>query len=126
MKEYFPADYAKVQKYVAAGRGFRRDRSMEEKRREFALRRVDYPAGALRQAVFPREFGKTSAEYMLPDCFGFPASLPSILAHAGIQASRRRNWRGIFGPGRRPQFARADALGTPFNVGIWEGPMARA
>ncbi len=34
---------------------------------------------------FRREFGKASAEYMLPDCFGFPASLPSILAHAGVK-----------------------------------------
>src|ERR1035437_4105146 len=34
---------------------------------------------------FRAEFGKTSAEYMLPDCFGFPASLPSILAHSGIK-----------------------------------------
>ena len=33
---------------------------------------------------FRREFGKASAEYMLPDCFGFPASLPTILAHSGV------------------------------------------
>ena len=32
---------------------------------------------------FRKELGKASAEYMLPDCFGFPASLPTILAHPG-------------------------------------------
>ena len=86
MKEYFPADYAKVKKYVAAGRWFPAGSSMEENdvnspSAESIIRQVLY--GKL---YFRREFGKTSAEYMLPDCFGFPASLPSILAHAGIKS----------------------------------------
>ncbi len=34
---------------------------------------------------FRREFGKESVDYMLPDCFGFPASMPSIWAHAGLR-----------------------------------------
>lgn len=34
---------------------------------------------------FQKDFGKASTEYMLPDCFGFPASLPSILAHAAVR-----------------------------------------
>ena len=34
---------------------------------------------------FRKELGKASAEYMLPDCFGFPASLPTILAHSGVK-----------------------------------------
>ena len=74
MKEYFPADYAKVKKYVAAGRWFPSGSSMEENdvnspTAESIIRQVLY--GKL---YFRREFGKTSAEYMLPDCFGFPAS----------------------------------------------------
>jgi alpha-mannosidase len=86
MKEYFPADYAKVKKYVAAVRWFPAGFSMEENdvnspSAESIIRQVLY--GKL---YFRREFGKTSAEYMLPDCFGFPASLPSILAHAGIKS----------------------------------------
>ena len=31
--------------------------------------------------------GKASAQYMLPDCFGFPSSLPTILAHSGAEGS---------------------------------------
>src|ERR1017187_7523586 len=82
IKEYYPADYAKVKKYVAAGRWFPSGSSMEENdvnspSAESIIRQVLY--GKL---FFRREFGKTSAEYMLPDCFGFPASLPSILVHA--------------------------------------------
>jgi alpha-mannosidase len=72
---------------------------------------------------FRREFGKTSAEYMLPDCFGFPASLPSILAHAGIKgfSTQKLVW-GSSAPAGGPNSPEKTPLGTPFNVGIWEGP----
>jgi alpha-mannosidase len=71
---------------------------------------------------FRREFGKTSAEYMLPDCFGFPASLPSILAHMGIKgfSTQKLSWHSgarVGGPGS-PQ---ETPEGIPFNVGYWEG-----
>src|ERR1700733_7610278 len=85
MKEYFPADYAKVKKYVDAGRWYPAGSSMEEgdvnlPSAEAIIRQVLYG-----NTYFRQEFGKASAEYMLPDCFGFPASLPSILAHAGVK-----------------------------------------
>ena len=63
---------------------------------------------------FRREFGKTSAEYMLPDCFGFPASLPSILAHMRPQ--------GLLHPEADLGLGGA---GIPFKVGVWEGPDGR-
>ena len=123
MKEYFPADYAKVKKYVAAGRWFPAGSSMEENdvnspSAESIIRQVLY--GKL---YFRREFGKTSAEYMLPDCFGFPASLPSILAHAGIKgfSTQKLVW-GASAPAGGPNSPEKTPLGTPFNVGIWEGP----
>jgi alpha-mannosidase len=123
MKEYFPADYAKVKKYVAAGRWFPAGSSMEENdvnspSAESIIRQVLY--GKL---YFRREFGKTSAEYMLPDCFGFPASLPSILAHAGIKgfSTQKLVW-GSSAPAGGPNSPEKTPLGTPFNVGIWEGP----
>ena len=40
---------------------------------------------------FKKEFGVTSNEYMLPDCFGFPRRLPSIvgaLRDQGFSARR--------------------------------------
>ena len=123
MKEYFPADYAKVKKYVAAGRWFPAGSSMEENdvnspSAESTIRQMLY--GKL---YFRREFGKTSAEYMLPDCFGFPASLPSILAHAGIKgfSTQKLVW-GSSAPAGGPNSPEKTPLGTPFNVGIWEGP----
>ena len=123
MKEYFPADYAKVKKYVAAGRWFPAGSSMEENdvnspSAESIIRQVLYG-----KQYFRREFGKTSAEYMLPDCFGFPASLPSILAHAGIKgfSTQKLTW-GSSAPAGGPNSPEKTPLGTPFNVGIWEGP----
>ena len=72
---------------------------------------------------FRRELGKASAEYMLPDCFGFPASLPSILAHAGIKgfSTQKLVW-GSSAPGGGPESLEQTPEGTPFNVGVWVGP----
>jgi len=113
MKEYWPADYARVKQYVAAGRWFPAGSSMEESdvnvpSAESIFRQILYG-----NQFFRREFGKTSAEYMLPDCFGFPASLPSILAHAGIKgfSTQKLTWNS--------------ANGIPFNVGWWQGPDGR-
>ena len=85
MKEYWPSDYAKMAGYIKAGRWFPAGSSMEEGD-------VNAPSaeGILRQFLygneyFQKEFGVTSQEFMLPDCFGFPWSLPSLLAHAGIK-----------------------------------------
>lgn len=109
MKEYYPADYAKVKQYVAAGRWFPCGSSMEESdvnvpSAESLIRQVMYGS-----EYFRKEFDKDSAEYMLPDCFGFPASLPSLLAHCGIKgfSTQKLTWNS--------------AVGIPFNVGIWEG-----
>jgi len=85
MKEYYPVDFARLKHYVTTGRWFPAGSSVEEND-------VNSPSAEsiIRQVLqgnefFRREFGKASEEYMLPDCFGFPASLPSILAHAGIR-----------------------------------------
>ncbi len=125
MKEYFPGDYARIKGYVASGQWFPAGSSVEEGD-------VNLPGaeGIFRQILygntyFRHEFGKASNEYMLPDCFGFPASLPSILAHAGIKGFSTQklsaNWQpatlagGPDSPEQTPQ-------GIPFNVGVWIGP----
>lgn len=122
MKEYYPADYEKLKKYVAAGRWFPSGSSMEENdvnapSAESVIRQVLYG-----KEYFRRDFGKTSAEYMLPDCFGFPASLPSILAHAGLKgfSTQKLTW-GSFAPVGGPDSPEKTPRGVPFNVGLWEG-----
>jgi alpha-mannosidase len=43
---------------------------------------------------FRKNFGVASDEYMLPDCFGFPAALPSALAHCGVKgfSTQKLTW----------------------------------
>lgn len=109
VKEYYPADYEKLKQYIAAGRWFPCGSSMEEcdvnsPSAESIIRQVLYG-----NRFFRQEFGTASEEFMLPDCFGFPASLPSLLAHCGIQgfSTQKLTW--------------GSAVGIPFNVGLWVG-----
>jgi alpha-mannosidase len=125
MKEYDPQDFAQLKKYVAAGRWFPAGSSMEENdvnspSAESILRQVLYG-----NEYFRHEFGKASSEYMLPDCFGFPASLPSILAHAGIKGFSTQKLSSGWQPAPRvggPDSPERTPEGIAFNVGIWEGP----
>ncbi|MDY0232300.1 MAG: alpha-mannosidase, partial [Candidatus Saccharicenans sp.] len=110
MKEYYPEEYQKVKDYVASGRWFPSGSSMEENdvmapSFESIIRQVLYGT-----EYFKKEFGFSSREYMLPDCFGFPASLPSILAHCGLKgfSTQKLTW--------------GSAVGVPFNIGTWFGP----
>jgi alpha-mannosidase len=123
MKEYFPADFVLVKKYVNEGRWFPAGSSMEEgdvntPSAETIIRQILYGNN-----WFRKELGKASAEYMLPDCFGFPASLPSILAHSGVKgfSTQKLVW-GSSAPGGGPESLERTPEGTPFNVGVWVGP----
>src|SRR5580692_1802906 len=123
MKEYFPGDFARVKKYVDQGRWFPAGSSMEEgdvntPSAETIIRQILYGNN-----WFRKELGKASAEYMLPDCFGFPASLPTILAHSGVKgfSTQKLVW-GSSAPGGGPESPEQTPEGTPFNVGVWVGP----
>ena len=123
MKEYFPADYEKLRHYVKTGRWFPTGSSMEENdvnspSPESIIRQVLYG-----NEYFRRDFGVASREFMLPDCFGFPASLPSILAAAGVKgfSTQKLVW-GSSAPVGGPTSPEQTPKGIPFNVGIWDGP----
>src|ERR1700723_1246664 len=123
MKEYFPGDFARVKKYVDQGRWFPAGSSMEEgdvntPSAETIIRQILYGNN-----WFRKELGKASAEYMLPDCFGFPASLPTILAHSGVKgfSTQKLVW-GSSAPGGGVESLEKTPEGTPFNVGVWIGP----
>jgi alpha-mannosidase len=110
IKEYHPDDFDTLRKWIAAGRWFPAGNSWEENDVN-----VPSPESIIRQVMFghdffKQEFGTESSEYMIPDCFGFPASLPSILAHCGIRgfSTQKLTW--------------GSAVGIPFNVGMWVGP----
>ena len=123
MKEYYPADFAKLKKYVDEGKWFPAGSSMEEgdvntPSAETLIRQILYGNN-----WFRHEFGKASAEYMLPDCFGFPSSLPTILAHSGVKgfSTQKLVW-GSSADGGGPESREKTPEGTPFNVGVWVGP----
>ena len=113
MKEYYPERFERLKEHVAAGRWFVSGSSVDEgdvnvPSAEAVMRQVLYG-----NEWFRREFGKESLDYMLPDCFGFPASMPSIWAHAGLKgfSTQKLTW--------------GSAVGIPFGLGVWEGPDGR-
>jgi len=114
MKEYYPEKYEQLKKHIAAGRWFVSGSSVDEgdvnvPSAEAIIRQVLYG-----NEFFRREFGKESVDFMLPDCFGFPASLPSIWAHCGLKgfSTQKLTW--------------GSAMGIPFKIGVWEGPDGRS
>jgi alpha-mannosidase len=125
MKEYYPADYERMKQYIAKGNWFPAGSSVEEgdvnlPSAESIIRQILYG-----NTYYRKEFGKASNEFMLPDCFGFPASLPTIIAHAGLKGFSTQklgsDWQPapvVGGPGSPEQ----TPAGIPFNVGLWEGP----
>lgn len=110
MKEYYPELYKRVGNYVHQGRWFVSGSSVDE-----AEVNISSSESVLRQILygnlfFKREFKTQSRDYMLPDCFGFVATLPSVLNHAGLIgfSTQKLTW--------------GSANGIPFNLGVWEGP----
>jgi alpha-mannosidase len=125
MKEYFPDDYARMKEYVRDGHWFPAGSSVEEgdvnlPSAESIIRQILYG-----NDYFRSEFGKASTEYMLPDCFGFPASLPSILHHAGVKGFSTQKLNANWQPAPLvggPESPEDTPEGIPFNVGLWKGP----
>lgn len=110
MKEYYPELYQKVKQYVNQGRWYVSGSSVDEgevniSSSESIIRQVLYG-----NIFFKQEFGKESKDYMLPDCFGFVANMPSVWNHCGLLgfSTQKLSWRS--------------ANGIPFNIGVWNGP----
>jgi alpha-mannosidase len=113
MKEYHPELYAKLKGYIDAGRWYVAGSSVEE-----GEVNVSSPESVIRQVLygnnfFRNEFDKESMDYMLPDCFGFVANLPTVLHHAGVMGFSTQKLT-------ISSFKAADPI--PFNVGVWNGP----
>jgi alpha-mannosidase len=114
MKEYYPEKYERMKKYVTEGRWFVSGSSVDEcdvliPSPESVLRHILYGNG-----YFRKEFNTESVDFILPDCFGFPAYLPTLWSHAGLLgfSTQKLSWKSV--------------VGVPFNVGVWEGPDGRS
>lgn len=108
-REYYPEAYERMRAAIAAGRWKVAgswvdavDTNMPSP--ESLIRQVLYGNG-----YFRREFGQTSRDIFLPDCFGFGYALPSIAAHCGLIgfSTQKLTW--------------GSAVGVPFDLGRWQG-----
>ncbi len=114
MKEYYPREYAMLQKHIDSGRWHICGSSWDATDAivpsvESAIRNI-----MLGQDFYRKEFGAEGTDIFLPDCFGFGWTLPTIASHCGLIgfSSQKLGWRhGNFHPHGR----------YPYNVGIWKG-----
>jgi alpha-mannosidase len=109
LREYYPEYYERLKTYVADGRwhvaGSWLDAvDVNVPSPESLVRHTLYGNG-----YFQREFGKTSRDVYLPDCFGFGYALPSIAAHSGLEffSTQKLTW--------------GSWVGVPFDIGVWQG-----
>ena len=114
MKEYYPAQYEEMKKYIREGRWHVSGASWEASdalvpSTESAIRNI-----MLGQEYYRKEFGVESTDIFLPDCFGFGWTLPTIAAHCGLIgfSSQKLDWRN------KPFYGKSK---HPFTIGLWQG-----
>lgn len=110
MKEYYPDLFDKAKKYIKEDRWCIAGTCLDETDTlvpsiESMIRNILYG-----DRWAKNEFGKSSRDYMIPDCFGFPQNMPSVLRHCGINgfSTQKLSW--------------GSAVGIPFEIGVWKGP----
>ena len=110
MQEYYPEGFEQVKKYVQAGRWYPGGSSVDENDANIPSLESFVRQTLYGNHYFKREFGLESDDYLLPDCFGFPASLPTIFSHEGLKgfSTQKLTW--------------GSAIGVPFSIGTWVGP----
>ena len=113
-KEYYPEAWETLKKYVAEGRWYP---SGGWDANDYNVPSVEsnFRNILLGEEFYKKEFGRKSIDIMLPDCFGFGYTLPTVAAHCGLYAfhTQKLNWRKL------PFYA--DGKKFPFEFGIWQG-----
>jgi len=109
IKEYYPERFAELKEWVKKGRW-----KVAGSWVDAVDTNMPSPESLIRQTLygngfFKKEFGKTSVDIFLPDCFGFSYALPSIAVHCGLKgfSTQKLTW--------------GSATGIPFPVGVWQG-----
>lgn len=111
-KEYYPEEYEKLKEYVAKGNWNISGGSVDANdvmvpSAESIIRNFLYG-----QEFYKKEFGRKGGnDIMLPDCFGFPYSLPTLGAHCGVVGfhSQKLSWGSAYDINSLPNF------------GLWRG-----
>ncbi len=109
MKEYYPELYQELKEYIAAGNW-----QVVGSCVDAADVLIPSPESLIRHILYGndftrREFGTTSYDIFLPDCFGFGYALPTIMSHCGLKgiSTQKLTW-GSWIP-------------MPFDIGRWRG-----
>ena len=115
MKEYYPELYNEMKQYVDNGRWQITGSGWDANEviigsPESWIRNI-----LLGQTFYRKEFNREGTDVFLPDCFGFPYTLPSLAAHCGLIgfSSQKLGWRA------KPFYEGNKRY--PFTIGLWEG-----
>lgn len=111
-KEYYPQLYERLKTYVASGRWHISGGSIDANDVMVPSAESIIRNFLLGQEFYKKEFGvKGGNDIMLPDCFGFPYSLPTLGKHCGIIGfhSQKLSWGSAYNYDALPHY------------GIWEG-----
>ncbi len=108
-KEYYPQEYKKLKQYITADRWHVCGSSLDATDTHMPSPESHIRSILLGNGYFKKEFGKSSKDIFLPDCFGFGYALPSIAVHCGLKgfSTQKLTW--------------GSAYGLPFDIGMWEG-----
>ena len=109
IREYYPEAFDTLKKYLREGRWNICGSSLDA-----GDVNIPSPEAILRniltgQQFYKKEFGTTSCDIFLPDCFGFGYALPAIASHCGLKgfSTQKLSWRS--------------AVEIPFHLGLWQG-----
>ncbi|MDX9918787.1 MAG: glycoside hydrolase family 38 C-terminal domain-containing protein [Paludibacter sp.] len=111
-KEYYPELYEKLKGYVASGRWHISGGSIDANDVMVPSAESIIRNYLLGQEFYKKEFGtKGGNDIMLPDCFGFPYSLPTLGKHCGITGfhTQKLTWGSAYNYDDFPHY------------GLWKG-----
>ena len=115
MKEYYPSLYTELKQWIARDRWHIAGSSWDANETMVCSPEAFIRNILLGQTFYRQEFGREATDIFLPDCFGFPYTLPTLASHCGLIgfSSQKLAWRA------RPFYA--DGKRYPFSLGLWKG-----
>lgn len=111
MKEYYPSEFEKMKKYISSGQWHVSGMSLDATDVIMSSPESILHSMLYANKFYMKEFGvRGGYDIMLPDCFGFPYTLPTLARHAGIKGfhTNKLSW-GCAVYDKLPPF------------GIWQG-----
>jgi len=112
-KEYYPELFARLKTYVKDGKWHIAGGSVDANDVNIGSAEAQMRNYLYGQTFYRKEFGvRGGRDVMLPDCFGFPWSLPTIAAHCGMKYfhTNKLAWNSAYAYNRLPRYTR------------WKGP----